>query len=143
MRLKLVIEDNRFKLPLKKINKMMLRAADTLNANGAIIIIFINDQKMTVLNGQYKGKYLPTDVLAFNLADKPSKSYIEGEIYIDLQMAKRQAREYDLGYFNEIARLCIHGLLHLLGYDDHKPLDKKKMWQLQESFLRGFFDGRQ
>jgi probable rRNA maturation factor len=141
MIIKLIIEDTRFKLPLTKLTKLMLNAAAKMGASGAVIVIFINDQKMAALNGQYKGKNQPTDVLAFNLADKPSKRYIEGEIYVDLQMAKRQARQYDSGYLNETARLCVHGLLHLLGYDDHKAGDKKKMWQLQESFVRGVFDG--
>jgi probable rRNA maturation factor len=141
MIINLIIEDTRFKLPLTKLNKLMLDAAAKMGASGAVIVIFINDQKMAALNGQYKGKNQPTDVLAFNLADKPSKRYIEGEIYVDLQMAKRQARQYDSSYLNETARLCVHGLLHLLGYDDHKAGDKKKMWQLQESFVRGVFDG--
>ena len=95
---------------------------------------------MSQLHYQYMGLNSPTDVLSFNLAEKESKNYIEGEIYVDLQTAAKQAEQYAVDYVEEVARLCVHGTLHLLGYDDLKPGDKKKMWRTQENIIESFFN---
>ena len=101
---------------------------------------------MIKLNTNYMGKDAPTDVLAFDLAEKPKRRYIEGEIYVNLQAARRQSLDLQLDYREEIARLCVHGFLHLLGYDDLKVGDRKKMWQIQESYIdrlqKRVIDGR-
>jgi probable rRNA maturation factor len=94
---------------------------------------------MTDLNYRFKGKKYPTDVLAFNLAEIMTKNYIEGEVYVDLQSAARQAGDYKVDYLEEVVRLCVHGLLHLLGYNDLKTNDKKKMWKLQESYVDKYY----
>jgi len=93
---------------------------------------------MSGLNYRFKGKKQPTDVLAFDLAERPIKNYIEGEIYVNLQAALRQAEAFKVDYFEEVARLCAHGFLHLSGYDDSKTFKKNKMWQIQERYLHGF-----
>lgn len=93
---------------------------------------------MSELNYRFKGKDSPTDVLAFNLADDAPNNYIEGEIYVDLQVAARQADRFKVGYLEEVSRLCVHGLLHLLGFDDLTPPAKKKMWNMQEKYLVEF-----
>ena len=95
---------------------------------------------MTELNYRFKGANNPTDVLAFNLAENHPKYYIEGEIYVDLQTAAEQAREHGVDYIEEAARLCVHGLLHLLGYDDLKPAGKKIMWRKQEEYISFYFN---
>ena len=93
---------------------------------------------MSGLNYRFKGKNRPTDVLAFNLAERLTKNYIEGEIYVDLQAAGRQADHFNVEYFEEVARLCVHGFLHLLGYNDSKTSEKKKLWKMQERYLHDF-----
>lgn len=98
---------------------------------------------MQDLNRRFMGKNWPTDVLAFNLADSMSKRYIEGEVYVDLQIARRQADNIGVDYLEEVSRLCLHGFMHLLGYDDKKAKDKKEMWMVQENYLKGIIDGEQ
>ena len=93
---------------------------------------------MSNLNFQFMGKKRPTDVLAFNLAENCSNNYIEGEIYVNLQIAGRQAVLYGVAYLEEVTRLCLHGFLHLLGYDDLKADDKSRMWRIQENYLANF-----
>lgn len=111
-----------------------------------MLVIFNNDSRMIKLNGNYMGKYAPTDVIAFDLAEKSKRRYIEGEIYVNLQAARRQSLDFQLDYREEIARLCVHGFLHLLGYDDLKVADRKKMWKIQESYIdrlqKRVIDGR-
>jgi probable rRNA maturation factor len=109
--------------------------------SGSLIIVFVNDRQISELNYRFKRKLVPTDVLAFDLAGKPRAKYIEGEIYVNLQAAQRQAIEYKVADDEETARLCVHGMLHLMGYDDHHPSDRRKMWRMQELFVKGKFNG--
>ncbi len=98
---------------------------------------------MKDLNHRFRGKNKSTDVLAFNLADSVTKRYIEGEVYVNLQIARRRVYDIGVDYFEEVTRLCLHGFLHLLGYDDKKARDKKEMWMVQENYLKGIIDGEQ
>jgi probable rRNA maturation factor len=113
--------------------------ANDHETRGALLFVFNNDSRMSGLNYQFKGKNRPTDVLAFNLAENYTNNYIEGEIYVNLQMARRQAVSYGVAYLEEVTRLCLHGFLHLLGYDDIKAANKEKMWQVQEDYLATYF----
>jgi probable rRNA maturation factor len=109
--------------------------------SGSLLVIFVNDRQISELNYRFKRRLASTDVLAFDLAFKPKAKYVEGEIYVNLQAAQRQASEYRVSYEEETARLCVHGMLHLIGYDDHHPSDRKKMWQIQEKCVKGKFNG--
>ena len=53
-------------------------------------------------------------------------------------MAARQAGDFDSDYFEEVIRLCVHGFLHLLGYDDLIASAKNRMWQIQEKYIARF-----
>jgi probable rRNA maturation factor len=105
----------------------------------AVDIIYCGDFGITRLNDEYKAKNRSTDVLAFNLDDADEPHYL-GEVYVNLQMAKRQARENDVTYDEEVKRLTVHGVLHLLGYRDNNPANRQRMWNRQESYLH---DGKQ
>jgi len=123
---------------LAQIKKILNRLAKEHKAQGELFVVFNNDKQMSSLNYQFKKKNRPTDVLAFNLAENTANNYIEGEIYVNLQIAKRQAAEYEATYLEEVIRLCLHGFLHLLGYDDLNTNAKKEMWIIQENYLTSF-----
>jgi probable rRNA maturation factor len=117
---------------------MLRLIASDRKISGSILVIFNNDRQMSGLNYRFKRKKQPTDVLAFNLAERPEKNYIEGEIYVNLQAALRQAGDFKVDYFQEVARLCAHGFLHLSGYDDSGTPKKNEMWKIQERYLLNF-----
>lgn len=127
---------------MEKLESILARIVSDFKVDGSLLVIFVNRKRMMELNYRFKGRKRPTDVLAFNLAEKESNNYIEGEIYVDLQTAAEQAKEYDVDYVEESARLCIHGLLHLLGFDDLNSADKKNMWKQQEKYISDFFNKR-
>ena len=90
-------------------------------------ILLVNDARMKTLNRQYRGIDRTTDVLSFPQEDAfPSDAsgrksdIVLGDIVINLHKAKRQAMENGLTFEEELKRLLIHGLLHLLGYDHEK-----------------------
>ena len=102
-----------------------------------------NDELRTVrdamreLNRKFRHKNRTTDVLTFPLHEKGEKT-LSGEIYVNLDQARRQAREYRVSIREETARLVIHGALHLCGYLDATPAQKKRMTKKQEFYVKKF-----
>jgi probable rRNA maturation factor len=91
-------------------------------------VIFCSDRAITKLNAMFRGRNHATDVLSFNYDDND----LLGEIYISLNRARVQARRYKVSCDNEIVRLFIHGMFHLLGFDHESACDRRKM-EAQES----------
>ena len=96
--------------------------------------VFANDKLLNHLKKQFFKKDHFTDVIAFRLNDYNEEN-IEGEVYISLPRAKDNAKKFDQPYNKEIARLIIHGSLHLLGYKDSSKKDKKEMTKKEDIYL--------
>ena len=96
--------------------------------------IFCNDDFLSKLKKDFFKKNQFTDVIAFRLNSYEEKE-IEGEIYISLPRAKENAKIYEEPYEKEVARLIIHGCLHLLGYSDETKNEKQIMTDLENVFL--------
>ena len=97
-------------------------------------IIFTSDIHLSDLKKEFFSKDQWTDVIAFPL-QRDSK-FIEGEIYISIPTAKKNANLFKEPYKKELGRLIIHGSLHLLGIEDKSTEQKKKMTKLEEKFLK-------
>ena len=103
-------------------------------------IIIVNEEKIHYLNKQYRNIDKPTDVISFALEDddkmtSPEDIRILGDIYICLEKVISQAKEYNHSFERELTFLCVHGLLHLLGYDHMNKEDEKIMFSKQEEVL--------
>lgn len=102
-------------------------------------IQLVSPEKMQELNLKHRQKDKPTDVLSFPLNDVTLAKYDIlplGDIFICPDVAVAQAAENNIPVKEEMARLVIHGILHLLGYDhEQSPADEKKMLDLQEEIL--------
>ncbi len=90
--------------------------------NGPFQVIITNDAHMRRLNAEYGGVDRTTDVLSFDFSlndcpHVPGMDIIVGEIYISLERAGSQAAEQEVSLCEEVARLFVHGLLHLAGFD--------------------------
>jgi|WetSurMetagenome_2_1015567.scaffolds.fasta_scaffold602015_1 probable rRNA maturation factor len=101
--------------------------------NAEINIIFINDTMMIKMNRTYLRHNYPTDVICFDISD--NNRLLDGEIYINIDQARRQASKYEATYLEEYARLIIHGVLHLVGYDDATPKLRNAMTVLEDKYL--------
>jgi probable rRNA maturation factor len=95
-----------------------------------ISLVVTDDRTIKKLNNTYRGKNNPTDILAF-----PGEGKFMGEILIDYQQIKRQAKEYGNTAYQEFIFILIHGLLHLAGMDDDTEKKKKAMISLGEEYL--------
>jgi probable rRNA maturation factor len=98
----------------------------------SLAIVFTHNRFIRKINREFLGHNYTTDVIAFPLGEDGG---VEGEIYINLDAAKRQAREYHVAYTHESSRLLIHGVLHLLGYDDTTVRKKKLMHEREDMYL--------
>jgi probable rRNA maturation factor len=115
---------------LKSTAKKLLRSAG--RPAGELSLLLTGDAQVRELNRTHRGKDKATDVLSF-----PSESpAFLGDIAISVDTARRQAAEYDATLQNEVNRLLIHGLLHLLGHDHIEPAERAVM-EAEERRLAG------
>ena len=100
-----------------------------------ISVIFTSDIYVSDLKKRFFLKDEWTDVIAFPLHSN-KKEKIEGEIYISMPTAKENADKFNQAYEKEVARLIIHGVLHLLDYSDQSYKGKKTMSKMEENILK-------
>ena len=93
----------------------------------SLTVIFISRQKIQALNKQYLHRSYATDVLAFDLSSQKKKNVISGDIFISTDAVLQNARVFKNNSKQELVLYMVHGILHLLGYDDHSPSDIKKI----------------
>ena len=98
-------------------------------------LIFTSETYVSNLKKEFFSKFQWTDVIAFPLHGKNKKT-VEGEIYISMPTAKENAKRYQQSYGKELARLVVHGSLHLLGIEDDTNEKKETMSKLEEYFLK-------
>ncbi len=116
---------------LKQIAKKIY-TGEKVPISGAVSLVLCSDYKIKKLNNDYRGKNRPTDVLSFCF-EEPD---FLGEIYISLQRAKVQAARYDFTYEDEIIRLFVHGMFHLLGYDHIEEAQRKIMEAKERKYFK-------
>jgi probable rRNA maturation factor len=103
-----------------------------------INIIFTKDSCLKELNARYRHKNYPTDVLSFPIL-MDEKGYYGGDIFISVEKAKENAKTYNATLKEELVRLVVHGVLHVLGYDHMKKNQEKKMKPKEEKYFKLFF----
>lgn len=104
----------------------------------------VTDRKIKALNKKFLNHNWSTDVLAFNLGDISSRGHafqiLEGEIILSTERAIQNAKRFKTSAHKEVLLYIIHGILHLLGYDDHalegiRQMQKKEV-ELMNSLER-------
>lgn len=113
---------------------LKLRAQRALRAVGharsELSLSLVDDEEMADLNRRYRGIDRATDVLSFSLVEGEAAEHrgrLLGDVVIGIETAERQAQEAHRGLDQEVARLLIHGLLHLLGHDHEAPSEARAM----------------
>jgi probable rRNA maturation factor len=109
-------------------------------SNSELSILVTDDTRIIELNQRYFHCDRPTDVIAFPQSDTNSKSSpsVLGDVVISLDTAERQAIERNHHLEAELSYLLIHGILHLLGYDDIKSVPRRKMRAKERVYLTEF-----
>ena len=102
----------------------------------SLSIIFVDDEKLKKMKKKYFNQDLYTDVIAFNLSDDKSK--LDGEIYVSFDAIKINSELYKTNINNELQRIVVHGILHLMGYEDNTKDKKEEMTKTEDFFLLNF-----
>ena len=107
-----------------------------------ISITFLGSRAMAALNRKHLGHRGATDVLSFGFGESGRRGPVIGDIYIAPELARENARRHAAGVREELARLVVHGVLHVLGYDhaDDETRVTSPMWQRQERILARVVD---
>ncbi|MBU0646826.1 rRNA maturation RNase YbeY [Patescibacteria group bacterium] len=125
----------------KKINLTLIKKTTELflqfyNLNKKeVSIAFVNDLVSKKLNKTYRGIDKPTDVLSFSMQDVDNKNFL-GEIIINYEQIIRQAKQAENTIQQELIFILVHGLLHLIGYDDATEKGAEKMEKLGKEFIK-------
>ena len=91
---------------------------------GDLNIIFCSDPYLLNINLQYLGHDYYTDIITFDYSEKP---VVSGDLFISIDTVRDNASFYGAGFDEELHRVIVHGLLHLIGYDDHTDADIAQM----------------
>ena len=121
----------RVNLPLlRRITRTLLREL-LLQERFDLGICLVSAEEITRLNGEFLDHDTRTDVIAFDYSESiegaPRSSPLHGEIFICVEMAIQQARRFRTSWPSELTRYMIHGVLHLLGFEDSRPADRQQM----------------
>ena len=115
-----------------------------LSEEGATLVhlsvVLAGHEMIRRLNREYLDHDYNTDVLSFSLRDGPDSSNaeedgVEGEVYVDLDTAAERHEEFDTSFEREAYRYVVHGVLHLVGYDDATESGQATMRQKENQYL--------
>ena len=98
-----------------------------------IDIIITNDKRLQIINEKYLNHKDYTDIITFKDIGKES---VNGELYISLERVRANSKEFSKNRLeSELYRVIIHGILHVVGYDDLTVNEKKQMTQMEDFYL--------
>jgi len=100
----------------------------------ALSVALVDDATMAELHQRFLGSLEPTDVLAFDLGEAEDEN-VDGEIVISLETAGRQSRDRGHPLASEVMLYAVHGMLHLLGYDDGSEAEAQLMHARENEIL--------
>ena len=103
------------------------------SAPGRIDYFFVDDSSQREINKEFLEHDYNTDVITFNYSEG---AWLKGEIYIAPETVRRNAKEFKTTLMEEARRVMVHGLLHLLGYQDESEKEKMEMRMKEDTYLK-------
>jgi len=139
MSVKYFNEDIGFPKVKKRITSSWIKQVISIEEKrvGDISFIFCSDEYLLDVNRKYLNHDYYTDIITF---DDVEGNVINGDIFISVDRVKENSNEFRTSFENEIHRIIIHGVLHLLGYKDKAPKDKRLMTEKEDLYLKLFND---
>lgn len=127
-------EDIKFLFKNKLANNRWLKmvAGSEIKTLGDISIIFCSDNYILDVNIRYLHHDYFTDVITFDYCER---NKLSGDLFISIDSVRENAIEFGTEFDEELHRVIVHGLLHLIGYDDHTPEDQKVMRAKEDYYL--------
>jgi probable rRNA maturation factor len=131
--------DAKYRSRLNKIANTVLKNAGVPD-DSELCISFISDEKMRELNRSYRNIDRTTDVLSFAQGEEGPGYTLLGDVVISLDTARRHSESYGNTFHEEIKKLIVHGILHLLGHDHKKKKETALMREKEAELLSSVKD---
>lgn len=127
-------EDIKFEFKGKLSNNKWLRlvASSEIRKIGDINIIFCSDNYILDVNMKYLQHDYFTDIITFDYCEG---EVLSGDLFISIDSVRENAGFYKTGFQDELNRVIVHGILHLIGYDDHSKEEIKVMRSKEDYYL--------
>jgi probable rRNA maturation factor len=125
---------------LKHKRKMALLVKEILKKkkeNYNINYIFCSDEYLLRINKEYLKHNTLTDIITFDLSEKGSDLLL-ADIYISLERVQENAAQYNVKFTQELLRVIIHGMLHLIGYKDKTAAQKTSMRRMETRWINNY-----
>ena len=130
-----VVNQTNYRLPQRRIIQLLSLSTAYLDIkNPDISVVFVTARRIQVLNQLYRRQPQPTDVLSFSYGYQPGK-LLDGEIFICYNLAVQQARFYGHSLQQELIKLLVHSLLHLIGYDHRSDRSAHQMEKMEKKII--------
>lgn len=127
-------EDINQKLKNKRLLKSWINKviSEEEKSIGQINYIFTSDKFLIEINKKYLAHNYYTDIVTFNYC---LDNKISGDIYISVETVKNNSIRFNVTYIEELYRVMIHGILHLIGYNDSNDIEKQEMKEKEDFYL--------
>ena len=125
MKLEMTDRQSALDMTEQAVRETVRGALQAEGADAELSLVLVADAEMCELNARFTGRAETTDVLAFPY--EATGGAVRGEVVVNAELAVRQAAGRRHGAEDELILYVVHGLLHLLGYDDHDPPDARRM----------------
>ena len=127
-------EDTNFKFNRRRLTSQWLKftAESEIKRIGQVNIIFCSDNYILDINQKYLQHDYFTDIITFDYCEGKTLS---GDLFISVDTVRENAIFYGTEFDDELNRVIVHGLLHLIGYDDHSEEDQRTMRSKEDYYL--------
>ncbi len=103
---------------------------------GEVSYTFMSDEDLLSINKEVLNHDFYTDIITI---DQSIDDIISGDIFISIDRVQENAKKYNQDFEQELLRVLIHGVLHIIGFDDHNDNDKKEMRKEEDYCIKQFF----
>lgn len=124
--------DFQFKSKVKHRKWLSLVAESEIRRIGDINIIFCSDNYLLDINQRFLQHDYFTDIITFDYCEG---EYLSGDLFISIDSVRENSIEFKTDFTEELSRVIVHGVLHLIGYDDHTKKDQKLMREKENYYL--------
>ena len=127
-------EDTAFRFKPRRFTSTWLKtvAESEICRLGAVNVIFCSDNYILDINQRYLQHDYFTDIITFDYCEG---NVLSGDLFISVDSVRENALEYRTEFEEELNRVIVHGLLHLIGYDDHSDEDVRTMREKENYYL--------
>ena len=135
-------DDCTYRLPEKRLTAAWLKrvAEEEGYTLGDVTYIFCSSQVHRKMNVDFIGHDYFTDVITFDYSDLRGEGVVSGDIFIDVDTVRDNARIYGATALHEMRRVVVHGLLHLGGQKAKTPRAEKQMHKKEDKYLAKFYE---